>query len=69
MIVDLSPAGARYLLDILRMDLRFYEELAGRKECSQANRDRWELVKGLRDALTQALTENANSNQENQSLR
>jgi hypothetical protein len=59
MMVDLSPAGTRYLLDILRMDLRFYEELAGLPQCSQANRDRWELVKGLRDSLTQALTENA----------
>jgi hypothetical protein len=59
MIVDLSPAGTRYLLDILRTDLRFYEELAGLPQCSQANRDRWELVKGLRDSLTQALTENA----------
>jgi hypothetical protein len=59
MIVDLSPAGTRYLLDILRTDLRFYEELAGLPQCSQANRDRWELVKALRDSLTQALIEDA----------
>jgi hypothetical protein len=63
MTVELSPAGARYLLDILRIDLRFYEELAGLPQCSQANRDRWELVKGLRDNLTQALIDDASPNE------
>jgi hypothetical protein len=56
MTVELSADGIRYLLDVLKMDIRFYEELASQAQCSQANRDRWELVKGLRDALTKALT-------------
>jgi hypothetical protein len=55
MKIELSAAGAGYLLKKLEIDVEYYGTLAGHPECSMGNRLNWEVVKELEKRLREVV--------------